>query len=445
MISALIITAAVQYYVRPQSQTYEQVMRAGELRVLITDEPDSQFQLDERHYGFEYELLERFAQSLGVQLKLKVLPYGELFASLDSGAGDIAVGGILDSRFITRVAQPTIAWYQAHTTVVYQRGTQSPKTLEELTAHGVLASARYYGIEQLQTLRIQDDYRSEYDLLTAVANGEERFVLSTNYRARNAQHYLPNLNRSFILPDKVGVVWVLPKRYDEKLLTVLNAFLQEAVDTQLVDDVAQAYFDLPQRLSTYDALSIQRRIKTVLPKFEFEFKRAARHGDLDWYLLAAIAYQESQWSNAARSPTGVRGIMQLTTQTADFLDIDDRLDMSQSIRGAASYLLFLKSRLPKAIEEPDRTWFAVGAYNMGLGHILNAYKLARKNGLQYTQWSAVSKLLPTLYGKPLSQGRQAKKYVERVKIFTDILRFYELHQRPNLPLVDTITKANNRF
>ena len=441
LISGLIVVAAVQYYVRPQSQSYDQVLATGKLRVLITDEPDSQFELIHNHYGFEYELLEAFAESLDVQLELEVVPYGELFSLLDSGAGDIAVGGILDSAFVRKVGQPTIPWYQAQTTVVYKRGTNRPKKIGDLTEESVLASARYYGIEQLQALNLKDDHRSEYDLMAAVADGSERFVLSTNYRARNAKHYLPNLNRSFILPDKVDVVWVLPKRYDQELLAKLNDFLQQSLDDNLISGLAESYFNLPKRLTTYDALTVQKRIKTVLPEFEFEFRRAARRGDIDWHLLAAIAYQESRWSNDARSPTGVRGIMQLTNDTAKFLKIDDRLDMSQSIRGAARYISFLKSKLPKRIKEPDLTWFAVGAYNVGLKHVLNAYKIAREKNLEHTKWVTISELLPTLYGVPFSQGQQAQTYVQRVQIFTDILRFYDLHQRSNLSLSDSITRV----
>lgn len=441
LISGLIFVAAVQYYVRPQSQSFDQVVQTGKLRVLITDEPDSQFELIHNHYGFEYELLEAFAKGLGVELELEVVPYGELFSLLDSGAGDIAVGGILDSAFVRRVGQPTIPWYQAQTTIVYKRGTSRPKKLGDLTDESILASSRYYGIEQLQSLNLKDDHRSEYDLMAAVADGSERFVLSTNYRARNAKHYLPNLNRSFILPDTVGVVWVLPKRYDPKLLTKFNDFLQQSLNNNLIKSLAESYFNLPKRLTTFDALSVQKRIKTVLPNFEFEFRRAARRGDIDWHLLAAIAYQESRWSNDARSPTGVRGIMQLTNDTAKFLKVDDRLDMSQSIRGAARYISFLKSKLPKRIKEPDLTWFAVGAYNVGLKHILNAYKTAREEGLEHTEWSTISELLPNLYGAPFSQGQQAQTYVQRVQIFTDILRFYDLHQRTNLNLSDTITRV----
>jgi len=438
LVCGLITVAALQYTLRPQSQSLDDILRTGELRVLIADEPDSQFVFNRQHFGFEYELLEAFANDLGVVLSLEVVPYGELFTLLDSGAGDMAVGGIINSQFVQRVSTPSVAWYQAQTTVVYKRGTKRPKRIEDLAKEQVLTSARYYDIDALKTLNLVDDHRSEYALLSAVDDGSERFVLSVNYRARNAKHYLPNLNRSFILPDLLDVVWALPKRADEPLLIRLNEYLQTALEQKLPQLLADNYFNSPTRLTTYDALGIHHKIKTVFPDFEYAFKRAARQGDIDWQLLAAIAYQESRWSNDARSPTGVRGVMQLTTDTAQALGVDDRMDMNQSIDAAARYLKQLNRRLPEKIKEPQRTWFAVGAYNIGMKHILAAYRKAREQGLDRTQWKTIADLLPTLYGERFERGIQAQNYVERVQIFTDIVRFYDIHQRKSKDLKEGV-------
>ncbi|MFT5610920.1 MAG: membrane-bound lytic murein transglycosylase F [Polaribacter sp.] len=432
VISFLILLAAVQYYVRPQSQSLLEIQSSGVMRVLISDDPDSQYIFNKQHYGFEYEMLSRFADQNDLKLELEIVPFAELFSLLDGGAGDVAVGGILSNNYVKRVGMPTIPWYQAKTTVVYKRGSDKPENLEELSLQGVKASARYYGIEGFDELNLIDDHRSEYELLSAVASGTERFAITTNYRANNAKHYLPNLNRSFILPNRVDLVWVLPRVHDVGLLNLLNEFLQESVADDVPNNLAKSYFALPKKITTYDALSIHKKIDKVLPKFEFAFRKAARRGRIDWPLLAAVSYQESKWSNSARSPTGVRGIMQLTESTARALGVDDRLDMTQSIDAAAAYINQLRARLPKKIKEPERTWFAVGAYNVGYRHVLNAYKKARELGLDRTKWKTISNLLPNLYGAPFAQGVQAQHYVERVQIFTDILRFYDLHQRDEI-------------
>lgn len=432
LISGLILVAAIQYYVRPQSQSYDEIVDSGVLRVLIADEPDSQYVFNKQHYGFEYELLATFARSLNVELELIVVPYGELFSLLAAGAGDIAVGGIIDTSFVQKVTQPTIPWFQAKTTVVYKRGTDRPDNLDEINAETVLSSARYYGLRDFESVQLTDDHRSEYELLNAVAIGQDRFALTTDYRARNAKHYLPDISRSFILPDTVDLVWSLPKKVDQKLLAVLNQFLNTAIEKELPEQLENYYLGLPTSLSRFDALTLYKNIHERLPEFEGLFRSAARKAGLDWTLLAAMAYQESRWSNEAESPTGVKGIMQITAATADFLNIDDRLNIDQSIDAAAEYVFYLKSRLPDEIKEPQRTWFAVGAYNVGLKHVRAGYRVAEEMELESTQWNTVSQLLPTLYGKRFRNGEQAKTYVERVQIFTDILRFYDSHLREKI-------------
>ena len=429
LISMLVLAATTQYLLRPQVLSFDQIKERGVLKVLISDEPDSQYVFNRQHYGFEYELLYGFAQEHELDLDLQIVPYGELFALLKNSVGDMAVGGIIDSPFVKRVSQPTIPWFKARTTVVYQRGTPRPNSVEDLAQAGVRASSRYFMIDELSELNIKDDYRSEYELLSSVAAGTERFALTTNYRALGAKHYLPKLNRSFLLPDSLNLVWALPVRTDKTLLDALNQYLAKALEEGKPRELADRYFARQKRLSRFDALAVHRKIATELPQLEYAFKHAARRGDIDWQLLAALAYQESRWSNDAVSPTGVRGIMQLTQETATYMGVDDRLDMEQSISGAARYLKYLKDRLPDSLEEPELTWFALGCYNVGIKHVLQAYRNVRNAGKDPTRWQNIADVLPTLYGTRFPQGQQAVDYVERIQIFTDILRFHDLHLR----------------
>jgi membrane-bound lytic murein transglycosylase F len=109
-------------------------------------------------------------------------------------------------------------------------------------------------------------------------------------------------------------------------------------------------------------------IETTLPKFRKSFQAAQVLTGLDWRLVAAVAYQESQWDPNATSYTNVRGIMMLTEETADRLQVSNRLDANESILAGARYINLLKDLLPEETEEPDRTWLALAAYNIGPGH-----------------------------------------------------------------------------
>ena len=108
-----------------------------------------------------------------------------------------------------------------------------------------------------------------------------------------------------------------------------------------------------------------------------------------------MSYQESHWDNEAKSPTGVRGLMMLTERTAKQLRVS-RSNPGESVHGGSRYLADLRERLPASIAEPERTLFALAAYNVGLGHLEDARVLAERGGLDPNAWSDVRRELPLL-------------------------------------------------
>jgi membrane-bound lytic murein transglycosylase F len=167
----------------------------------------------------------------------------------------------------------------------------------------------------------------------------------------------------------------------------------------------------------------------VLPQYRRDFEGAQGSTGIDWRLLAAVAYQESQWDPFATSETGVRGLMQLTEETARQLRVADRLDAKASIGAAGRYLRELKAKLPERIGEPDRTWLALAAFNIGIAHLEDARILAQKQKLNPDLWSDVRKTLPLLaqpeyyadakYG--YARGGMPVAFVDRVRAYYDIL------------------------
>src|SRR5690606_24038152 len=123
-----------------------------------------------------------------------------------------------------------------------------------------------------------------------------------------------------------------------------------------------------------------RHFESRLPRYRALFEDAGRLHGLDWRLLAALGYQESHWRSDAVSPTGVRGIMMLTRATAEYLDIEDRRDPESSIFGGAEFYARQHERLPESIREPDRTWMALAAYNVGFNHLLDARRIVEWQG-----------------------------------------------------------------
>ncbi|MHA7834659.1 MAG: transglycosylase SLT domain-containing protein, partial [Algiphilus sp.] len=178
-----------------------------------------------------------------------------------------------------------------------------------------------------------------------------------------------------------------------------------------------------------DLRALNRKMDSELPAYKPLFLGAAERTELAPGLLAAQAYQESHWDPTARSPTGVRGIMMLTRNTAKSLGVADRLDPEQAIDGGARYLADQRARLPDTIPEPDRSFLALATYNVGRAHLIDARKLARELGRNPDCWSDMREVLPLLsepddykdlkYG--YARGHGPVQYVQRIRNYRDVI------------------------
>ncbi|MEC4673864.1 MAG: transglycosylase SLT domain-containing protein [Nitrospirota bacterium] len=172
-----------------------------------------------------------------------------------------------------------------------------------------------------------------------------------------------------------------------------------------------------------------KHLKTRFPKYREHFQKAAKKQNLPWKLLASQSYQESHWNRRAKSPTGVRGLMMLTRRTAASLGIRNRLDPVNSINGGAKYLARMQKRIPRGVFKRDRTFFALAAYNVGLGHIQDARTLARREKKNPNKWKDMRDILPLLsqkkYYKSLrygyARGHEPVKYVQRIRAYHSLL------------------------
>ncbi len=187
---------------------------------------------------------------------------------------------------------------------------------------------------------------------------------------------------------------------------------------------------LGDQLPPYEIATFLKHIETRLPFYREDFERAGKKTGIPWVLLAAMAYQESKWDRHAKSPTGVRGLMMLTRSTASSLGITNRLDPQKSISGGARYLSYLHKRVPHDVRMPDRMFFALAAYNVGMGHMKDARVLATRLGKNPSRWEDLRKMLPLLAKKEFYQtltyryarGWEPVQYVARIRKYRKILQ-----------------------
>jgi membrane-bound lytic murein transglycosylase F len=239
---------------------------------------------------------------------------------------------------------------------------------------------------------------------------------------------------------------VLSQDAEPELVDQVNTFFDTIERDGTLRILIDRYFGHVKRLNHLDIVAFLSRRETVLPTYAPMFKEAQDLTGIDWRLLAALGFQESHWQPLATSPTGVRGLMMLTSATADDLGVSNRLEPREAILAAGRYFLSIKERLPPRIREPDRTWMALASYNVGFGHVEDARILAQRQKLNPDLWINVRNTLPLLarseYYTTLkfgfARGGEAVILTENVRNYYDILKRYE---EPHSQVLDVLASA----
>ena len=380
------------------------LLERGSVKVGTLYGPATYYNGAEGPQGFEYELLAGFADYLGVTLDLyPFYSYEAMLEQLEEGNLDIvatgdAVTDVLQSRFSYGPAYQTVSQH-----LVFQAGTSRPRDMAELDAPVVTVT----GSSQAQlltslsddaapTLITTEDSDSE-ELLQKVAEGELDYTLADSNRLALQRRRYPNLAVAMTIEDSMPMAWALDRSQDDSIKAAMVEYFGTVHQSGWFTVLEDKYFGHIRTFDYVDSRAFNKSAETTLKRYKSMFQQYA--GDLDWRLLAAMSYQESHWKPDAVSRTGVRGLMMLTMDTANDWDVEDRTDPEQSIRGGARYFASLLSRIPARIGNPDRTWMAMAAYNIGMGHLEDARVLTERQGGNPDLWVDVKQRLPQLKQK----------------------------------------------
>ena len=420
-----------------EADRIEKIKAKGELIVLTRNAATTYYESREGSLGVEYEMAKAFADSLGVKARFILKDdVSDLFASLNEGSADFAAAGLTHTANRETEFLFGPSYQMVSQQLVCRRGGKKPKKPEDLTDITIQVPASSSYVEQLKKVKklhpeIQWQEINDIDTETLLENVWLRKVDCTiadsNIVAINRRYY-PELVVRFDISEPEPLAWVFPQN-DNVLSALVRSWFTGYKSSGKFEEVMHRYYGYIERFDFVDTRAYQRKIKTQLPKYKSIFINAAAKYKLSWTLLAAQSYQESHWRSKAKSPTGVRGMMMLTQTTAKELGIENRLDARASIMGGANYLNKLRKRLPKTVTEPDRTWLALAAYNVGMGHIWDARKLAKQLNKNPDRWQELAEVLPLLsqkkYYKNLkygyARGGEPVSYVQNIRDYQDML------------------------
>jgi membrane-bound lytic murein transglycosylase F len=415
------------------------VKRAGELVVLTRNSPTTYYEGPAGPTGFEYDLARAFADHLGVMLHMKTADrFSDILPMIARGDADFAAAGLTVTALRAEQVRFSPHYQTIRQQVIHHARTTRPADVKGLLGKHIEVIAGSSYLERLEHIRTQypqlawmtvGNMETE-ELLLQVQEGLTEFTISDSNIVAISRQFNPDLRIAFDLGEPEMLAWAFPPNTDDSLYQEAARFIEAMRASGELEHLIERHYGAASRFNPINIAAFRQKIETDLTRLKPVFEEAARRHLLDWRLLAAISYQESYWNPSAISPTGVRGIMMLTEITAQHLGVHDRLDPRQSIMGGAAYLRNLIDRIPERISEPDRTWMAMAAYNVGSNHLEDARIITQAQGADPDKWNDVKERLPLLakaawYTKTkhgYARGYEPVQFVNRIRTYYEVLR-----------------------
>lgn len=429
----------------------QSIREQGTLRIASRNGPTSYYEDRTGPTGFEYELARLFADYLDVKLEITALhSFEEIFQALEHNEVHLAAAGLTMTEERQKRLNFSPPYLEIKQYVLYRTDRKRPRSPEDITnsritvmdnsSHEEILSAMEMDYPDLKW-RAATDVET-VDLLDMLADDEIDYtILDSNEYIANRGFY-PRLNIAFEIGKPGQLAWALPGRPSTPGLTEeLDAFFKLVKENGMLRQLEERFYSHSEHAARIESLTFNQAVEKRLPRYLDLIKQVATEYEIDWRLLASISYQESHWNPRARSPTGVRGMMMLTLPTAREMNVKNRLDAEQSLRGGARYFIKILQSLPKQIKEPDRTWFALAAYNVGKGHLEDARKICQANGGDPNKWADVKASLPLLRKRRWYQhtkhgyarGNEPVTYVQNIRHYYNLLNWTDLAKNRTPP------------
>lgn len=425
----------------PQKPALQTIRDAGVLHVLTRNAATTYYTGPHGAEGFEYKLVKAFADHLGVSLKMSTEDnLKNMLNKVQENEVAFAAAGLT----ITPEREKSFRFSESYQSItqqlVYHRSIPRPKTMNDAIDGIMEVIANSSHVEKLNELKKkypdlswdENKYVGSTELLTLVDERLIDFTIADSNEVILARRFRPHLRIAFDIskPQKLG--WAFPKNGDNSLYLEANKFLESYKQSGQLTQLIKRHYNHARNYNYAGTPTYLGHVRYRLPRYQELFERAGEINDLDWQLLAAVAYQESHWNPRAVSPTGVKGIMMLTNATAKDLGIEDRTAPDQSIKGGAQYIRELSEKFSEDLDKLDRLWFTLAAYNVGFGHVQDARIITKRRGGNPDKWVDVKQSLPLLRNKRwykktrygYARGSEPVKYVENIRSYYDILHWH---------------------
>ena len=376
----------------------EQIQDSGKLTVLTLYGSTSYFLYRGEPMGYQYELAQQFAQSIGVALEVKVAAdTDELIRKLLNGEGDLIacnlpVNNLRWKDSLAYCGEETIT----HQVLVQRRASKKERAndVTQLIGKDIYTKPGKH-LERLTHLdrelgggirihAVNNDSTTEEDLITQVAQGKIPCTVADDDVARLNRTYYPNLDISLAVSFDQRASWAVRKDCPH-LAEAADRWHRTNASRPAYQETARRYFERSKVVSHGSILS---ESEGKISHYDNLFRKYAPQAGWDWRLIAALAYTESNFNPDAVSWAGARGLMQLMPRTAKAMGMPEGMDADpeESVKAATRYIAQMDRSLRMVEDEDERINFVLAAYNAGLGHVYDAMALAGKYGADPHVW-----------------------------------------------------------
>jgi len=411
----------------------DKIRQRGKLVVLTTNSPTTYYyDRDNQITGPEYDMTQAFARSLDVKVEYRIYDSTKsVIDALRKNKGDIAAAGLTLNDVRKKQFDFGPVYQDVTEYLVCHRSRKPIKSKDELKGVEIIATADSSYIDTLkeipQATWAEDKELHTAQLLEQVADKKIECTVSDSTLYSIEKRYYMEIQNKLTISKKSQIAWMLNK-HNDALLKAINTWFSTYKDKSELAHTMDKYYGYVELFDYVDTHKFLKRVRTRLPKYKDFFIDAAKQNGIEPTILAAQSYQESHWNRKAKSPTGVRGIMMLTQPVAKSLGVTNRLHAEQNIYAGAKFHAKMK-KMVEHVEEPDRTWLALAAYNVGRGHFRDAQSLARKLNKNPDRWAEMKEVLPLLsqkkYYKDLrygyARGNEPVQYVTRIRSYNELL------------------------
>jgi membrane-bound lytic murein transglycosylase F len=390
--------------------------------------------------GYEYELLRDLAKRLDVQLRLVLVSdIDAAFKFLESGKVDLIAMNLEENPERSKGNSFSTPLGNMNTLLVGRDASGKVESWEKLGSdtiyvrEGTVYESKLSKIKDSLNLGfiVKATKEQEEVLIDQVINGQIKWtVADQNIALANATYY-ENLDVSWKVSDEGKVAWVV-RENSTVLLEKLNEWMVEK-QKRFIPILYAKYFRNSKNSYFRNTSPFSSLAGNQISQYDQIIKSGADQLGWDWRLLASLVYKESRFDTTATSYAGARGLLQLMPVTLKRFGVTNPNDPYQSLLGGVKYLRYLdKFWMERVPDSNERLKFILASYNIGHGHVEDAWRLTLKFGRNTQSWTEVGKFLelksdPKYYKDPVVKSGFAKGHLA-VNYVKDVLSIFQSYK-----------------